>query len=485
MATAYLYTINKRRNSTALPTSSGRAVSLVLKDGTSLTDPTFILSGSEIPDENYIEFEGRYYHVLEITSIRGGVWGLNCHVDVLATYRNDIMSTTAFVSYDTAANTEISDKRLSIKTTIVKSENVGSAFDYLGKGFCVALNVVGSDSCCCYILPVSSAATLLNQASVWNADYFPEVDDPEEPGASIFADIVEAVQKLDRIITYACRQFISSSNAASCITSACIIPLPYGAFTEGESDIYLGIFNTTVKGKKRVTRGFQDASTVSIPWQATDWRRNSPYHEIYLYIPFIGVVNFPASSLIGDSNLYVDVAIDETAGDALFTVSTAPLNAGAASKVIGQYSTNLSSNFPIGAANVTAKSLATTLIAGAAGAAAAVVAPAIGSAAAAGSGAIIGELNGISAIPSSVGGAGGGAVLALFGYNPRCMTIFHDTVVSPDSVSAFMGTPAMAVKSLTGLSGYVETRLFSVSGDMLENERIEINRFMDGGVYIE
>ena len=85
MATAYLYTINKRRNSTALPTSSGRAVSLVLKDGTSLTDPTFILSGSEIPEENYVEFEGRYYHVLEITSIRGGVWGLNCHVDVLAT----------------------------------------------------------------------------------------------------------------------------------------------------------------------------------------------------------------------------------------------------------------------------------------------------------------------------------------------------------------------------------------------------------------
>ena len=65
------------------------------------------------------------------------------------------------------------------------------------------------------------------------------------------------------------------------------------------------------------------------------------------------------------------------------------------------------------------------------------------------------------------------------------MTIFHDTVVSPDSVSAFMGTPAMAVKSLSGLSGYVETRLFSVSGTMLENERIEINRFMDGGVYIE
>ena len=119
MATAYLYRFNKRRNSTALPAlESGRAVSLVLKDGTSLTDPTFILTSAARPTENYVQFEGRFYHVLEITSIRQGIWGFNCHVDVLATYKANIQAASAFVAYDQTANTEITDKRLSLKTML-------------------------------------------------------------------------------------------------------------------------------------------------------------------------------------------------------------------------------------------------------------------------------------------------------------------------------------------------------------------------------
>jgi hypothetical protein len=65
------------------------------------------------------------------------------------------------------------------------------------------------------------------------------------------------------------------------------------------------------------------------------------------------------------------------------------------------------------------------------------------------------------------------------------MVVFHDTNVAPSSVSAVIGTPTNAVKSLTGLTGYVETRNFSVSGAMTDRERADINRLMDGGVYIE
>ena len=107
-----------------------------------------------------------------------------------------------------------------------------------------------------------------------------------------------------------------------------------------------------------------------------------------------------------------------------------------------------------------------------------------------GAGAIAGEFNAMTPIPSSVGGTGGGAILGLRGgagdgFALRCMTIFHDTNIAPDSVSAVIGTPANAVKSLSGLTGYVETRNFSVSGAMTDRERADINRLLDGGVYIE
>ena len=65
------------------------------------------------------------------------------------------------------------------------------------------------------------------------------------------------------------------------------------------------------------------------------------------------------------------------------------------------------------------------------------------------------------------------------------MTVFHDTIVSPDSVSAVIGTPTMATKSLSALSGYVETRNASVAGGMTDTERKAINKYLDGGIYIE
>lgn len=471
----------KKKNSTKRPSSYSKSYDVLIKDNCDWNNPTFILNASDFP-YNYIRWGDQYYFVSGVSYVRNNLLEVSCETDVLATFKESILNTSAFVVYDTTANSEISDKRLSIKTTTNKAENAGNAFEFLGKGFSVAINVVGQDSCCCYITTAERALTLLNHASVWNADYFPEVEDPS--GGSIFGDVAEAVQKLDRIITYACRQFITSNSAAGCITSACIIPLPYSAFATAESDIYLGQFNTTVKGKRQVSRGFQDASFVTIPWQASDWRRNSPYHEIYLYIPFIGNISIPATSVIGASGLYIDVSIDETSGDSIFTVTTSPISAGSATNVIGQYTTNLSANFPIGSANVTAKQLATTIASAGVAVVSSAVAPSV-SAAAAGAMGIVGEMNGISALPSSIGGAGGGAVLALFGYAPRCMTIFHDTVVDPNSVSGVIGTPTMSVKQLSTLTGFVQCSNAHVECSGHSDEINQIDTFLNTGFYIE
>lgn len=476
--TLTLYKFSKRQNSTAVPPSGGTEVSIDLKDQTQILTPTFILHWTEYPDYNYAEFMGRYYFISTIESIRNDIWALSCSVDLLATYKSEILSTSAFVAYDTAANTEITDRRLSTKTTAVRAENAGNAWDYLGKGFCVMLNVVGQSACATYAVDLSVAAAMLDATTMNNwLDSILEPVDPDDPPQ-------DWTEKLADAITNAFRQLVSSGSAADCIKSAFILPVPYSLISGSETDIYLGQFNTHVRGKLRTSRGIQDASYVAIPWQTADWRRNAPYTEIYLYIPFIGVISFPASGLIGASGFYVDAAFDETAGDAVFTVAIDAIAAGSAQKVVGQYTTNMSANYAIGSSNITPKQLMTAIGSGAVAVGAA-IATGGAAAVAAGTAGIMGEFNSAQPIPSSVGGAGGGAVLALFGYVPRCMVIFHDTNVAPDSVSAVIGTPTNEVKALSGLSGYVETRCASVSGDMLESERTQINKLLDGGIYIE
>ena len=479
--TLTLYKFSKRQNSTAVPPSGGTEVSIDLKDQTQILTPTFILHWNSYPDYNYAQFMGRYYFISTIESIRNDIWALSCSVDLLATYKAEILATSAFVAYDTTANTEITDRRLSTKTTTVHAENVGNAGDMLGRGYCVAINTVGESGCATYIMDMEDAAGLLNTLEQTMKALFPASTDPTPPPLSTLEEIMTSISDA---IANGFRQIIGSANAADCIKSAFLIPIP-ASYISGTADtVKLGIYNTHKSAKKRTSRGIQTSMNVSIPWQATDWRRNAPYTEVYLYIPFIGVVSYPASALIGATMFNILIALDETAGDAIFTVSIDLASGGSATKVIGQYTANIAAPFPIGASNITPAALGTSILA-AAGVAAAAVATGGAAAVAAGTAGIVGEINSATPIPSSIGSAGGGALLALWGYAPRCLVIFHDTNVAPDSVSAVIGTPANEVKSLSGLSGYVETRCASVSGDMLESERTQLNALLDGGIYLE
>lgn len=477
MATLTFYNFAKRKNSTASPSGAGTDFDVTLKERTDLLQPVFLLNYSGTPDWTYASYQGRYYFVTGYESVHNDLWYVHCDVDVLATYKSAIQGTNAFVQFDTTSNTEITDKRLSTKTTTVYAESAGNNFDYLGRGFCVALCAVGEDTCATYLLSINNAIHLLDLMGQWQNSNVQDLDWQDYSG------LEEIACAIWNAITYGFKQLISSGSAADCIKSAYIIPLPLQTFGTPSDDIYLGKYNTNIKGIRRTSRGFQDTSYVSIPWQANDWRRNAPYHEIYLYIPYIGNISIPPSSLIGKTALYVNAAIDETAGDAVFTISADPLSNGNVNHVLGQYTANLSANFAIGSSNITPAALFSTIAATAGVVATSVIAPPVGLAA--GFAGIAGELNAAQPLPSSIGSAGGGAMLALYGYAPRCFVIYHDTAVAPDSVSAVMGTPAMAVKSLSGLSGFVQTIGASVAGLMTDTERTRVNQMLDGGIYIE
>ena len=102
-----LYKMNKRDNSTELPTASTTStnVSVDLLEGTSISNPTFILKGGT----NYVGYNyiycatfNRYYFVNDWVSDHN-MWHINCQVDVLATYKSTIIASTQYVMRSASA----------------------------------------------------------------------------------------------------------------------------------------------------------------------------------------------------------------------------------------------------------------------------------------------------------------------------------------------------------------------------------------------
>lgn len=66
-----------------------------LRDSTSILNPTLTIEGDiDIASKNYayIEEFGRYYFIDDIVSIRNNLWSVSMSVDVLMSYKDDILN---------------------------------------------------------------------------------------------------------------------------------------------------------------------------------------------------------------------------------------------------------------------------------------------------------------------------------------------------------------------------------------------------------
>lgn len=471
MASASVYTLSKRHNSTVQPTGTGTVIDVYLKGGSDILSPVFTINSASMPAFNYLSFEGRYYFVTGIRNVRDQLYEVSCQVDVLSTYKGDIQAASAYVLYYTHNNTEISDKRLSAKTVQV-TQSADGAFDEFGKGTCYVLSVVGQDTVGQFAIDLNDLGGIVNQNFLDTLEN--QIDATPLP---LTDSLVDFAQYITDLLKNEALSFTYVGKIADCIRNCYALPIRYTAWGGSSETIYIGRASSGKTGYKlsNSQRILTDSATVNIPWQASDWRRNAPYHEIYLYIPCIGVTTISPSDVIGETALHVDLTLDKLSGDVI-------INVGTASKVLAQYTTNVAVNYPVGFSNVDPAG-AITSVAGAVGALSGAVNPAIGAAVAG-----LGLTNIIQPQPETIGSNGGGAFLGLVGYTGYkvyCFTIFHDTTVTPASISAVKGTPYNGVLSLSGISGYVQTMDASVAGSMTDTEREEINNLLNGGVYIE
>lgn len=510
MATAKFYTTSKRHNSTYVPTS-GTDVTVYLKDGSDLLTPTFKINHSGVPTWSMMLFEGRYYFITGIRSLRQDLWEIDAAVDVLSTYKSDITGSSQFVTYANVTNTEVIDDRLPPKTTATYSKNYVTLDAGLMTGqWTVAVTVAGFDSTATFLLTPAQAKDLVNATdfnnwfnSLWNAiqgeanSAESDVNSAISAGQSISAaaqaagndtDIfkqiaagiadagVEIVGSIGAyfkaIMSTLCkflRLVISTPSAQDCIKSAMFLPWQVAGSGTAQQ-IYLGEYPTGITAIPMNDPIVKNNITIAIPWQASDWRRNAPYHHFYLYLPFMGDVELPASEMIGCSNIKVYFSLNVINGSLNYRVATDQ------DTTLGVYSCCCGVPYPIGSSNITPVSVGTAL----GGAAAAITGqPTLGAAAIAAA-----SLSAIRPSISCVGGGGGGAGSGL---DLRCIlhSVFHDTVQAPSNPAQSVGVPVNARMALSGITGFVQTQNASVPGSMTDTERELINNLLNGGIFIE
>lgn len=474
------YSHNKRINSLKLPTQ-GTTIPCVLKDSTSVVSPSLELRVNVKPPYNYayIADFGRYYYV-DDWSYNRGLWTCSLSVDVLTSWRTNILNTTAFVEYSTKGNAfnDIIDPRMMATESKLYhyfNQPIEDSF-YSEKG--------------CYILSViSTDANGYNGACAVYALTQHELQD--------FSRVITSQSFLDSVWTSITTSF---SNPFEAIVSCRWIPFEFENLRGTTKEVYVVYAGVGVEGK------LLDSNFTSLFFSATiptggvkvDYTDAPPFCTGILYLPFVGTVPIDLTAFYPDFRIYINTRCDIVTGDLVYTLSASP----DADNIFSTYSGNCATQIPL--SNSMVDSLG--MLAGTAGIIGGIVSTAraiknpvsnfasafakeeaVQSRLLATAGATFGTIRSAEVhthINGALSSRIGAYVKRTFGL---CVirSVITDDIVSTNRATA-IGSPFFATALLKTLSeGYVQCSGASVSAPATDSELSAINDFVNSGIYIE
>ena len=432
------YQFSKTMNSTAQP-SGGTEIDVVLKVPTDIYNPTFQISGHDMTAFTYAKWGNRYYYITNVSYVTNDIQSVSLSIDPLATWKSQIQSTIAFVSYASSAfNDEIPDIRLSTDMDATIQSNRASILNEDG---CYFVSFIGTNSNTHLVIQSSGDFNILT-SKLMEKDLF----------QSILEDLSDYLSKKLNSV------------------SECIIEAHYLPFTPdlgGSMTILLGGgYNTGVTGHA-TDHNTSDSVSINIPWQYSDFRNRSQYTSLILYLPGYGSVNLNPDDFIGKTSINIDIAFD-------------PYNGGLTYKIedIAKFDCNVSVPIQVGTSSgISVSGLASNVVNTAVGAS-------LG-----GSTALVGGIFNtvVSSKERNYGSVGSNSGSNSYDIEKQIVltSICHNTNVEPSSMASNYGRPLNAVRSLSGLSGYVQCANASVNCNAPDNLKEQINSYLNGGVYIE
>ena len=528
MPTIYFGSVSKKRNSTLQPTLAS-SYDCIIKQPASIDNPTFVIQDANFNMMfNYAKWDNTYYFIEDIVSVRNDIWEVSCVIDVLATYKADILASTQYVCYSSHnSNTWLPDTRIPLlKATDTNRNTVSMAGLFNTVGFYV-LTAVGKNGCVAYAMDKSTLNTLLANISTWQNDGINNAtalladyaggdvsigmtgcsgNDIQDLGDCIAANLEHlqyAMTATYANVQHKLQQMMKSFGAAAvetgfignayslapeCIRSCIWVPFFASPFTDAGVQLYLGNYDSGVHPFTLKAEPATGSINIGIPWHYSDWRRGV-CEDVYLYLPMVGMIQLSATSITNVSSLTIKYSATATDGVVCYEIL-------ADSNVIGTYSGQCSANYPIGInQQASAGEIAQAVIGGIDKTVSAAVNSSISPMSATGavvsgvwSSAVTGyEVANVqnSTHLTTVGGIGGGAGVGL-DLDIQCFTVAHETITTPNDMAATMGVPTMQPYPLAGLTGYCQCANAHVAASgAMAGELDAIDTYLNTGFYIE
>ena len=463
MTIAYWTNFTKRKNSTKRPTGTGTSATVTLKETTSVEHPTFVLASNDFTI-NYVQAFGHYYFVDDIKSVRNGLIEVSCSMDVLATFKTEIGSYTAFIERSAShVNSLLPDPYVSMlnaETLMSQTTSVGTLFNAGGFYVISVLNDVGS-GCGFTTYYATDISNIMDIAQYVNTTW----------GAAA-TDVVEWLQAT----------FLKTADSIiDCIWVPFSLSLLVNQSATSFENIKIGVDTMPQASGYRFTAPFiaHKSFTISIPHYYGDFRKGAPYTSGKLFIPGYGMADFNPLDF-GQDSMTLAFDADVTTGDIVCYLKDA------SGKVIATYTYNVAVACPVGKVGSNASGTVSGLFSTVAGIAAAASSSGA-SAVASGIGATASAANTLATAVAptvSVKGGKGGRALASNGLDIICTTISKLTT-DPSDLATAQGRMSMGRAAISTCSGFVKCSDAAVPIAGMEGEKEAVNNFLNSGFYYE
>lgn len=451
------YTFSKRLKSTKQPSTGYTEKELYLKEACSMLNPRFVCQGFNPSAYNYFYVpDWNMYFFRTSLTYEDGMYIIGGEIDVYATTKSYIQASTAFVSYSsTDYSVYLTDPRVAKlnKMNVLKSSDYNTIFGSTNYDY---LWVAGTNGTVCYRCNVKNVTSAIYNAA--NQDLLDNL-------CQTWADI------------------------QSCILYARSYSLDTQSGGTSES-VVIGKYDTGVNGVRlsdsQLLKVFDTAISIPIPHTYTDFRRFA-FSKMKLSLPFIGVVELAISDFVEDPaaeyNINIKYTLNLGSGVVTYIVSN---DDGA---IIGSYSGVAGRARPVTLYSpFNGQGVLTSAGATIAGGAGVVLATGpVGIAAGIGA-AIAGFAGMISATEESSGSAIGtndGSAEEKINYYISLSVEEYDSNIDPSNLTVKVGRPCGKVRSLSGLTGYVQTEGFQLEAPYDSLVLAQVNEGLNSGIYIE
>ena len=437
----------KHENSTKLPNTSYTEMNVTLKKATSLMNPTFLISGVDLSvNYCYLVDAGRYYFVNDITLGNADMYELSCSIDVLASFKSQILSKTYLIERSARFyNTEYNDPYVSVTQQVVTRHQRSTPTGLTANNGCYIVRIAGGDEDGVSTYAVDTLDTL---SAIFNPDkYFSTSDDSwiQMVGNFVFNpyDYVIGLYycpiSFDKIKQYATAQ-----------------------------PVKIKWFNTGILAYKLHQRSILSQSNVidECDNNYNDFRKYNPRFSVYhLDIPSIGLIPISNNDV---TNLRYTIAINLDTGDAkIWLFKSDSLN------TIATYNTNLYSSLQFGSDKQSVTSILGSTINAVGGFASGNIPLGV-------AGALQTIDNIVVPTPSIGGSAGGIGLLYNSSFTMYCENYGTGTI---DTIN--LGRPLNERRLLSTLSGFTKCSGVSIDIACTAEERTKINSYLNGGFFIE